>query len=70
MEAVSKIRKWGNSFGVLVPKDLIIEERLNEGDEVVVQIKKKYDLSRLFGLCKFKKPTSEIMREIREGYDD
>ncbi len=70
METVSKIRRWGNSYGVLVPKQLIEEKNLSEGDEVVITLEKKADLSKLFGLCKFKKPTSELMKEIREGYDD
>lgn len=29
---------------------------------------KKIDLISIFGICKFKKSTKEIMKEIRKGY--
>jgi len=29
-----------------------------------------FGLMKLFGFCKFKKSTKEIIRDIREGYDD
>ena len=70
METVSKIRKWGNSFGVLVPKELIKKENLKVNEEVVVKLEKKKDLMQLFGFCNFKNPTKQLMKEIREGYGE
>ena len=70
METISIIRKWGNSFGVLVPKELIKKENLKVNEEVVVKLEKKKDLMQLFGFCKFKKPTKQLMKEIREGYGE
>ena len=66
----SKIRKWGNSYGVLIPKGEIDKKQLSENDKVVITLERKVDLGPLFGICKFKKSTKEIIKEIREGYDD
>ena len=71
MEIDTKIRKWGNSYGVLIPKSVLEEEHLTENDSIKINIiGKKKDLEKLFGLCKFKKPTNEIIKEIKEAYDD
>ena len=34
----TKIKKWGNSFGILVPAGLVQKEKLGEGAEVTVTI--------------------------------
>ena len=70
METTSKIRKWGNSFGVLVPKDLIEKENFKLNEEVVVKLEKKRDISKVFGILKTKRATEDLMREIREGYNE
>ncbi len=71
MEIQSKIRKWGNSYGILLSREVLDNENLHENDEVLVNVKsKKADLSGLFGICKFKRPTKEIIKEIKEGYND
>ncbi|HLC58767.1 MAG TPA: AbrB/MazE/SpoVT family DNA-binding domain-containing protein [Candidatus Nanoarchaeia archaeon] len=71
MEVETKIRKWGNSYGVILPKSVIETGMFSDNDEVIVKIKKKKkDLSELAGLWKFKRPIEEIMKDIKEGYDD
>lgn len=67
-----RLRKWGNSIGVVVPQEVLIGEKAKEGDEVKVIIKKKKsDLRKLWGKYKFKQPTEEIMKEIdKELYND
>lgn len=70
METVSKIRKWGNSFGVLVPKDLIEKENFKLNEEVIVKLQKRKDISKVFGILKTKRATEELMKEIREGYNE
>jgi len=67
-----KLRKWGNSIGVVIPQEVLSSERAKEGDEISIIIKKKKpDLKKLFGAYKFKQPTDEIMKEIdKELYND
>lgn len=70
METISKIRKWGNSFGVLVPKELIEKENFKLNEEVVVRLEKKMDISKVFGILKTKRTTENLIKEIREGYHE
>ena len=70
MEIESKIRKWGNSYGVMLPKQFLESEHLQEEDIVKVNIvSKKADIGKLQGLWRFKRPIKEIMKDIKEGYD-
>ncbi len=49
-----KIRKIGTSLGVLIPKQLIANKSIKEGEEVEVSIlKKRKDLiAKAFGIAK------------------
>ncbi len=71
MEVETKIRKWGNGYGILLPKSFVNGEAFSENEFVVVNISsRKKDIRKLRGLCKFNRSTEEIMKEIRDGYDD
>lgn len=75
IEIKTKLRKWGNSFGIVVPLKAIENEKIREGDEITALIserKNKVDLKKLFNAkVKFKKTTEEMMREIdRELYNE
>ena len=68
----TKLRAWGNSVGVILPKELVKEEKLSIDDEVEIIVKKKSNpLKDAFGkLREFKaksdKSTDEILREVDE----
>lgn len=68
------VKKWGNSFGLLLPKSAVEEEGLMENSKVhVVLFNPKHTLKDFFGMLKGKRvrPTQEIMDEMRrELYDD
>tara|TARA_Y100000310_G_scaffold272994_1_gene288255 strand:- start:4852 stop:5076 length:225 start_codon:yes stop_codon:yes gene_type:complete len=73
IEIKTKLRKWGNSFGVVLPINKLKKEKIHEGEEVIVLLTKRKinPLRETFGTYKFKKSTQEIMDEIdRELYDD
>ena len=40
IELKTKLKRWGNSFGVVVPISYVEEEGAKEGDEVVILMKK------------------------------
>ena len=46
----TKIREWGNSLGIVIPKDIVIKEKLNTNDYVTVIISKKDTLEDFFGM--------------------
>jgi len=45
----TKIREWGNSLGVIIPKDIVIREELRANDEITITISKKENLEDFFG---------------------
>lgn len=61
-------RKWGNSLGITIPRDVVEEEHLREDQRVVVEIRPVVDLRPLRGLGRFKKSAQEIKDEMRAGW--
>lgn len=72
IEVKSRLRKWGNSLGVVVPQKVIENENAREGDEVILFLKTDSEnlLRKMFGSFKFKKSTDELMKEIDEELYD
>jgi len=68
----TKLKAWGNSVGVILPKEALKEEGLSINDEVEIILKKKSSpLKDAFGRLKeFKakssKSTEEILKEVDE----
>jgi len=73
IEIKTKLRRWGNSFGVIVPQKAVEQTKSKEGEEVIVLFGKKKNnvLKEMFGTHKFSKPTARLMKEMDEElYDD
>jgi hypothetical protein len=51
IHAKLQVRRWGNSLGVVIPKDILKEENVGEKDMVDIVIVKKKKISG-FGICK------------------
>ncbi|MFH1585903.1 MAG: AbrB/MazE/SpoVT family DNA-binding domain-containing protein [archaeon] len=68
----SRLRRWGNSLGVVVPQRAIETENAKEGDEVTIIFNKDEEnvLEEMFGTFKFKKPIDQIMKEVDEELDN
>ncbi len=50
----SKLKRWGNSFGVLIPKEMVEKEGLKEGEIVEISVRKESEIKHLFGKYPFK----------------
>lgn len=61
------VRRWGNSLGVVIPRDEAVKEGIHEDDEVEVVIRRAVDLRQLFGKFKFK-DLQRLKEELREGW--
>ncbi len=65
----TRLKKWGNSFGVVVPADFVNHERMNENDKIKVLILKdsKKAFKQTFGIGKGKirKSAQEFKDEAR-----
>jgi bifunctional DNA-binding transcriptional regulator/antitoxin component of YhaV-PrlF toxin-antitoxin module len=63
----AKVKKWGNSLGLIIPANVASKEGIKEGDEVEYQLKKCSDVKELFG----KYPMGniqEIKNELRKEW--
>ncbi len=63
----TKLRRWGNSLGVVIPRDEASREGLRENDEVEVLVRKAVNIRQLFGKYKFRDLQS-LKDELREGW--
>jgi antitoxin component of MazEF toxin-antitoxin module len=64
----SKLKRWGNSFGVLIPKEMVEKEGLKEGEEVQVSVAKTSDIKHLFGKYPFR-DLQQQKEKMKEGWD-
>lgn len=68
------VKKWGNSLGVIIPKDVLDKEHIKENDKIkIIVYKENNNLKKSFGLLKGKwtKTGQQIKDESRrELYND
>lgn len=68
-----KTKQWGNSIGIIIPKDVAEEKGISAEEEVLMDIEKKSQqktvLQELFGTLKTKKSTEQLLRESRKGLE-
>ena len=68
------VRKWGNSFGVILPKKVVDTEKIKEGTEITITIEPKHtmtvgdlmEFARKHPLPKTKKNIKKIIEEVDE----
>lgn len=69
IEIKTKLRRWGNSFGIIVPQKAVENTKIKEGDEVSILLKKEEDdniLKEMFGTLKgWKIDAQKIKDELR-----
>ena len=63
------IKKWGNSLGVVLPKELVQERHLKENEKILVEVVKVTDLTKLFGSLKLKLSGQRLKDIAREGWE-
>ena len=58
---IAKTRKWGNSLGVIIPKELVEEMNIKPNEDIWIDIKRKNVnvLKELYGARKYSKKTSQ-----------
>ena len=71
MEIETKTKKWGSSLGIIIPKEIVREERIQEGQEIRIDIlsKKKTTGADIFGKLKFKKPIQVLLDETDRDFE-
>jgi hypothetical protein len=72
IEVKATLRKWGNSFGVVIPKEQALAAGLREDDRVriLVQPARPLLVKDIFGKLRgWKRPTPAIIRDLRKDLD-
>ena len=71
MEIKAKTKKWGNSIGVIIPKEIIRQQNIGPDQEVTILISSKPITTGrdIWGTLKFKKSTEQLMREVDKDFN-
>ena len=74
MRSETKLKAWGNSVGIVLPKKELQQEGLTVDDEVEITLKKKTNVLReVFGTLKgvkgkTNKTTDQLLKEMDEEF--
>ena len=71
-----KVKKWGNSFGVILPKKIVDTEKIKEGVEITITIEPNnkmtvgdlFEFARKHLLPKPKKSYKELLKEADKEF--
>jgi antitoxin component of MazEF toxin-antitoxin module len=61
-------RKWGNSLGIALPKEVVDAQHLTENQRIIMNVKKVMDIKKVRGLLKTNKTAQQIKDEMRQGW--
>lgn len=66
----TKMKKWGNSLGVVIPAESVDSLGLRPEEEITIEISRKGNvLKELFGAVKLKRPTKEVVHDARKDLE-
>ena len=65
-----KVRKWGDSLAVIIPKNVAEQEKISTNDSIHIKLEKKMNFLDLFGVAKgkIKKSAQQLKNESRQGW--
>jgi len=67
----AKVKKWGSSLGIVIPTEIVHEEQLKPGTEIIIDVHKKGTLWDIFGTLKTAKLDSQkIKDQARKDWGD
>ena len=68
----TKVKKWGNSFGIVLPKNVIDDKKIKEGSEIdiTINLSNTTKVKDIFGILKeLKKDTKKILEKTDEEFE-
>ena len=71
MEIETETKRWGSSLGLIIPRKIVKEERIQAGQKIRIDIltKKKTTGADIFGKLKFKKPIQVLLDETDKDFE-
>ena len=68
---ITRVKRWGNSLGLIVPAEVARSQNIRDGDYLEVVIRRRVPTpSELSGTWKFRRNLPDLIREMKEGWDD
>ena len=68
MDLISEIKRWGNSYGIILPKKFVEVANLKETDKVKISVERITSIEDLFGSVQFDRTSQEIKDEMKKGW--
>ena len=68
MNIQTTIKKWGNSIGIILPKEVVEREKLKVNEKILINIIKEADLTNIFGSLKRNISGQEFKDMVRKGW--
>ena len=63
-----RLKKWGNSIGIVIPNETIERLSLKPEEQIVIEISKKENvLKEMFGKARFKKSARKVIDDFRNA---
>ncbi len=64
-----KVKKWGNSLGVVIPNGKAKEMGIRPEDTIIIRVERKENpLRELYGALPLLKPTKKVLHEARRNF--
>jgi antitoxin component of MazEF toxin-antitoxin module len=70
MKVRARVRRIGNSLGIIIPSDEASASGLMEGDSVEIEVSRRANVKELFGTARFSGSAQDIKDEARRGWDE
>jgi len=69
----TKVKRWGNSFGIILPADIVKQNKIKEGTNIEVRLttKNKTKVRDIFGILKGKltRDTDDLLKEVDRNFE-
>ncbi|MBI2139711.1 hypothetical protein HYU14_02215 [Candidatus Woesearchaeota archaeon] len=72
LEIETVVKEWGNSVGIVIPKEKALREELKANDRVTILLTKESDslkVKDIFGSVKWRTPIKRMMDEINKEFE-
>ena len=70
MKVSARIRRIGNSLGIIIPREEVDMGKIKEGDLVEVEVLRCINLKEIFGSVKFRRTAQELKDEMRREWGE
>ncbi len=65
----AKAKKWGSSLGIIIPKEIVRQEKIAHGELIFFEIRRKVRARDLFGTFpNWKRSGDELKKEMKRGW--